>query len=87
MDVQIPPCVLQDFVPPLRPKPCLPQKPQLTNQLAGQGYRRPSLAFGRLVGSVPCLPNSYHYEIPEQGKGTNDPLLSLDHWLISKNVF
>jgi len=30
-------------------KPCLPQRLQLTNHQAGQGYRRPSLAFGRLV--------------------------------------
>ena len=34
-------------------------------------------------GPLPCLHNSYHDEIPEQGKGTDDHLLPLGDWLIS----
>ena len=29
---------------------------------------------------LPCLHNSYHYEIPEQGKGTDDHVLLLGDW-------
>ena len=34
-------------------------------------------------GPLPCLHNSYHDEIPEQGKGTDDHLLPLGNWFIS----
>ena len=33
-------------------------------------------------GLLPCLQNNHHYEIPEQGKGTNDHLLPLGDWFI-----
>ena len=46
MDVQIPP-VFYKTSSSFGAKALL----QLTNQLAGQGYRRPSLAFGRLAQS------------------------------------
>ena len=32
-------------------------------------------------GPLPCLYNSYHHKIPEQGKGTDDHLLPLGDWL------
>ena len=34
---------------PFGPKPCLHERLPLKNYKAGQGYQRPSLAFGRLV--------------------------------------
>ena len=40
---------IQSLRPPLEPEPCFPQKLHLANHSAGQGYRNPSLAFGRLV--------------------------------------
>ena len=32
-------------------------------------------------GPLPCLHSSYHHEIPQQGKGTDDHPLPLGDWL------
>ena len=34
-------------------------------------------------GPLPCLHNSHHHKIPEQGKGTDDYLLPLGDWFSS----
>ena len=37
-------------------------------------------------GPLPCLHSSYHHEIPEQGKGTDDHLLPLGKWFLSLSL-
>merc|ERR1712198_660512 len=58
----------------------------------GRTYRFPLYSTGLRPlrfppGPLPCLHNSYHHKIPEQGKGTDDHLLPLGDWLSSFFVF
>ena len=51
----------------------------------GRTYRFPLYYTGlRLLRfppePLPCSHNSYHYKIPEQGRGTDDHILPLGEW-------
>ena len=54
-------------------------------------YRFPSVFYRTLsplvpsgAAALPCLPDSKHHELQEQGKGTDDHLLPLGDWLFMK---
>ena len=58
----------------------------------GRTYRFPLYSTGLRPlrfppGPLPCLHNSYHHKIPEQGKGTDDHLLPLGNWFLFLFLF
>ena len=68
---------------------------QMDRRMDGQMdkmYRFPLFSTGLYplrfpLGLLPCLHNSYHHEIPEQGKGTDDHLLPLGDWLLTEHNY